>query len=171
MKKYKKKVTYTRIEGLFRSHKNIVIGQFENTRIDFWKELKTNHELFIPKNTLCRVLFEDSLDWTKHPKMETTIFEGPIFCLATETDLQFSNVLTKLKQVQISVYGGIFEGKFYNFSDINEIHSLLKKRQENSENQPITHLLGSVLSAHQKLVYLNPFLNFQRVVHQKSTQE
>lgn len=170
MKKYKKKVTYTRIESIFRSQKNIVIGQFESIRIDFWKELKTNNDLFIPKNTLCRVLFENSLDSTKHPIMETTIFEGPIFCLATETDLKFSDVLTKLKQAQISVYGGVFEGKFYNFSDINEIHSLLKKRQENNENQPITHLLSSVLSAHQKVVYLNPFFNFQRVVHQKSTQ-
>ena len=171
MKKYKKKVTYTRIESIFRSQKNIVIGQFENTRIDFWKELKTNHELFIPKNTLCRVLFKESLDLSKDPKMATTIFEGPIFCLATETDSQFLSVLTKFKQAQISIYGGFFGGKFYHFSDISEIQSLLQKRQEHIVNQPVTHLLSYVLSAQQKFVYLNPFLNFQQIVHQKSVQE
>lgn len=171
MKKYKKKVTYTRIEDIFRSQKNIVVGQFENTRVDLWKELKANNELFIPKNTLCRVLFKQSLDLIKESKMATTLFEGPTFCLVTETDFEFLSALTKFKQAQVSIYGGFFGGKFYNFSDISEIQSLLKRRQENNVNQPVTHLLSYALSGQQKLIYLNPFLNFQQIVHQKSAQE
>lgn len=164
MKKYKKKATYSKIETIFKSDKNIIIGQFDNTRTDIWKELKETYDFWIPQNKLCQFFCRWQTKYsTKIPKIEATIFEGPIFCLSVETDLSFSNVLGKMNQVKIPLYGGVFKGKFYDFADIQEIEYLLRKKETNKDHREkgCLTLLGYSFLAQKDLCFMNPFFQFQ----------
>lgn len=159
MKKYKKKVIYNKIERMFQSNESLLIGRFDNTQASFWNDFKKNHAFFVPKNTLCRYFFEQSTNETKVPKLESTLFEGPIFCISTEGTKDFSEIVSKLNKGKIILYGGIFEGKFFNFAEIQEIESLLKDEGLNIHAQAVACLFSCFSLTHQRFGSLNPALN------------
>jgi len=165
MKKYKKKVIYNKIERMFQSNESLLIGRFDNTQASFWSDFKKNHGFFVPKNTLCRYFFEQSTKETKVPKLESALFEGPIFCISTEGTKDFSEIVSKLNKDKITLYGGIFEGKFFNFAEIQEIESLLKNEGLNTHAQGVACLFSSFHSTHQRLSGLNPAFTLGAVAY------
>lgn len=166
MKKYKKKVISNQIEKLFESDKNILIGQFDNTRVDVWQKLKENYDFFLPKNGVCKYLLKNSLkikvgsmDSSLNAKVKASLFEGPIFCLIVNTETNLSNVLVTLTESKIALYGGLFNAKFYDFADIKEIEKLLIKKR-NSVSLPNENLYGlwnGIMFSHQKICMMNEF--------------
>lgn len=165
MKKYQKKVIYNKIERMFQSNESLLIGRFDNTQASFWTDFKKNHAFFVPKNTLCRYFFEQASNETTVSKIESTLFEGPIFCISTEGTKDFSEIVSKLNKGKITLYGGLFEGKFFNFAEIQEIESLLKDDGLNIHGQAVGCLFSCFSSTLQKFRGLNPAFNLGAVAY------
>ena len=172
MRGYQKKLIQRKINHIFQTNKYILIGRYDGGQPFFWKDFKKEVGLFIPKNSLCRlVLNTDSKGlWQTPPELVMqNVFGGPIFILFTQDSEKLKTVLMKLTEAKTHVYLGLLDGQLLNFIDIHQLYSLL--RDPNSNGTSALQIFSCVSGFHRCFLkaLMLPFFSL-RVANEKRNE-
>ena len=170
MRGYQKKLIQGKIHDIFQANKYILIGRYDGGPAFLWKDIKKEVNLFIPKNSLCRLALNTQGLW-KTPLLENmqNVFGGPIFILFTQDSEKLKAALMRLTEAKIHVYLGLLDGQLLNFVDVQQLHSLL--RDSNSNGTSAFQMFSCVSSFHGCFLkaLMLPFFSL-RVVNQKRNE-
>lgn len=170
MSKYKKKFVNWKVNSIIDSQSILLIGQYDNSQFQLWKELKSLCDFYVPKNSRCFSLLNQQcintnpnnpqslgldfkLGFSQFKSLKSKNFiEGPVFFLWEKHSNygNFHQALIKLHSANVVIFGGFIDNKLLTFGDAKQLIALLKEKPINSE---------AFLSMHSRMVGLQQNLH------------
>lgn len=151
-----KKVVYNKIDSLIIDNSYVIITQYSSAHFNNFHQLKTLCQLYIPKNSICRLYIKDHFD---KKTLAINIFEGPILILGLRTKNDVLKIFSMIQEFGIKIYGGFFNRVFFDFAEIKMFIKLIKDERMNEKifyslnySRQIYFNLFSILCNHIKLL-------------------
>ena len=127
MTRYQKQQIFNKITTIFKSQKYIFVGRYDSSNYLTWKTFKNQHNIYIPKNKISKIVLEKLL--SANIAINTkNLFQGPIFITWSNDSLHISKGISQLMGAGVLIYGGFIDKKLINFADTKELILLFESK-------------------------------------------